>query len=756
MQQLNLVSTEAVQDQTTRASNDEALGLIQLNGSIERVIYFNDETGQCVLDINSDELETHFLITGFLPSVFPGQHIESQVKLSNLQRKSFLENGKVEDILQARSLKTFLPRSSRTLKKFLKSEAFSNLGSSLAMALAKAFPENFFAVLQNTPHLLLEVPGVGKKRLTQIQNLWSDFKTKSKLEKFLFSHNLPVKWARSIWAFLGNDSLRFFQEHPYQAATKFNFDFETVDAFALQTGFSLDLPERVRSGLYDILQSYYRQGHCAYPENRLLEEAQARLGVSVDKIEEILELEMISENLISDEISGKACVYLKEIWQLEKEVARKLLSFQDKEPPWGWFNSQKVLSWAQNLLQIQLAPLQKQAIEVALNSSLTVITGGPGTGKTTLIRSLVTILQTQFMKFALCSPTGRAAQRLDEATGAPAKTIHRLLKYNSETGLFTYNRNNPLDLDLVLIDEASMIDLSLMSYLLDALPERCALIFVGDADQIPPVGAGNILQSIIESKRFSTVRLTDIFRQSEKSLIKTNAKRINSGEMPITKADGPSDFHYLEVQNAEEAKRTILNLVTKVIPDECGIKDPSQFQILVPLNKGPMGTLQLNEELQKYITVRNQEAHSDMNQNSVVGFGQTFRTGDKVMVIKNDYSKDVFNGDIGFIQNIDHFGQAIDVHFEQRNIRFRFDELDRLTLAFAISIHKSQGSEYRAVIVVITNDHLPMAQRHLIYTAVTRGKEHVFLVAEPAALQTAILSDENNRRWQKLTELLAH
>jgi exodeoxyribonuclease V alpha subunit len=398
-----------------------------------------------------------------------------------------------------------------------------------------------------------------------------------------------------------------------------------------------------------------------------------------------------------------------------------------------------------------LAPLQRQAISTALTSPLAVITGGPGTGKTTLIQSLVTILQTQFMKFALCSPTGRAAQRLAETTRTPAKTIHRLLKYNGATGRFSFNQGNPLDLDLVLVDEASMVDLSLMSHLLEALPDNCSLVLVGDADQIPPVGAGNVLQSILESKRFPVVKLQEIYRQSEKSLIKINAHRINNGEMPLTKLEGTNDFHYIPVYGVDHAKKVIFDLVTNILPNRFGIFDPSQVQILVPFNRGPLGTHQLNEELQEII--RRPTSASDESE-QITGFGQIFKKGDKVMIIKNDYIKDVYNGDIGFLARIDHAAQTVEVQFDERSLQFGFDELDRLTLAYAISIHKSQGSEYRAVIVVVTDEHLPMAQRHLIYTAVTRGQEHVFLVAEPHALQAAIHSNENNKRWQKLTELL--
>lgn len=712
-------------------------------GIVEKVVYFNEETGQCVLEISSDDFKLNFLVTGRLPFVDPGQTVYGELAIETSEIPAH------PGPILVHGLQVGLPRTKRALKKFLKSEAIPQIGPSVASLLADSFPDNLFHVLEEGPDKITQVKGLGRKRLQQILDSWETFKSRRAMNLFLFEQNLPLIWTQMLWPHYGHDSLRVLIDRPYETVLKHQLDFELVDSFALREGFPIESSDRIQCGLYHLLNSHYRQGHCAYPEHLLLEEAREKLLVPLTLIEEALETEILQDHLVSEMIGETLCIYLKEIWTLEQEVARKLLAFQWKEPPWGWFNLEKVLSWAQKLLQIQLAPLQRHAIETALSSSLTVITGGPGTGKTTLIRSFVTILQTQFSKFALCSPTGRAAQRLEEATGARAQTIHRLLKYNAAAGGFTFNRKTPLDLDLVLIDEVSMVDLSLMNHLLDALPAHCALILVGDADQIPSIGAGNVLQSVIDSGRFSTVRLTDIFRQREQSLIKINAHRINSGEMPVN-SEGPSDFHYIPVKSVDETKKVIFDLVTRVIPEKCGITDSRQFQILVPLNRGPLGTQQLNEELQKSVT---RPAH-DRTQ-GVTGFGQNFRVGDKVMVNKNDYKKDVFNGDIGFVERIDHTSQFVEILFEQRSVQFDFDELDRLTLAYAISIHKSQGSEYRAVVVVVSSEHLPMAQRHLIYTAVTRGKEHVFLVADPVALQAAVMSDETNRRWQKLTELLS-
>lgn len=709
-----------------------------LIGSVERVVFYNQTTGQCLLDVKSESSKDHVMISGFLPSVYPGQSLFAELQ-------EIPSSG--EKPLTARHMEVRPPRSERSLRKFLKSEAMSGLGKNVAKALAAAFPENLFAILDLDPARLGEVPGIGPKRQAQVIEAWEKFETLSEFRELLFKESLPLEWATILWPFYGAETLKEFNKNPYKMARGHELSFDLIDAYALKRGFAFNSDERVRCALHDLLWSYYRQGHCAYSEEKLLEEAQRKLNVDPELLDEALEMELVTEQFVDDTIGGVPCIYLKKVWVMERDVARTLLLLKSKEPPWGWFNMEKVLHWAQSLLDIQLAPLQVEAVETALASSLTVITGGPGTGKTTLVRTLTVILQTQFLKFALCSPTGRAAKRLEETTGHPAQTIHRLLKLNTLTGEFAYNRKNPLDVDLVLIDEASMVDLALMFHLLEALPKHCAMILVGDADQIPPVGAGNIFQSMIESGQFTVVRLKEIFRQSEESLIKINAQRINSGQMPLKAAQGDTDFHYLPVPGSEDAKRMVFDLATRALPQDYGITDLKQVQILVPLNTGPLGTQQLNLELQQFF------AGEALRKTQILGVDYHFTQGDKVMVVKNDYTKNVYNGDVGFIRKIDYQDQHLDIEFDERLLRFSFEELDRLSLAYAISIHKSQGSEYRAVIVVITRDHLPMAQRHLIYTAVTRGKEHVFLVAEPSALQTAILSDENIKRWQKLTEL---
>jgi exodeoxyribonuclease V alpha subunit len=706
--------------------------------SVERISYFNQETGQCILEVKDLTEGNSFYVSGKLPWVYPG------MKLSG----TLLNFVADRNIWRAKDLVISLPENERGLKKFLRSEALIGFGPKLIKLLVKAYPKNLLSIIEHSPDDLLKVAGIGHKKKNQIVSAWSDFQKRTEFQSFLFQEYFPLNWFSLIWPHHGKDSLRLLKESPYAIGSKHQLSFELIDGYALKNGFALDSVDRLRFGFRHVLWNFYKQGHCAYPEQKVLEEATKLLEAPKDQLEEILELEIIEDKIIVDTIRGTDCLYFKEVWDLERHVAKMLFHFQHKEPPWGWFNADKVLGWAQEILNIKLAPLQKEAIETALSSAMTVVTGGPGTGKTTLIQSLVTILQTQFLKFALCSPTGRAAQRLGEATRMPAQTIHRLLKFDGGTGKFIHNRNNPLNLDLVLVDEASMVDLGLMADLLDALPEKCALILVGDADQIPSVGAGNVLHSIISSPLFRIVRLKEIYRQKEHSLIKENAHRINTGLMPLM--DPGSDFQYIPVAGAEETKAIVHHLMEHVIPEKCGINNIEEMQILVPLNQGTLSAQSLNEEIQKKIL--HHRNYSVNNSPSVADYGYDFRIGDKVMVIKNDYKKDVFNGDIGFIEQMNYDLQYLEINFSGRPVRFEFYEMDRLTLAYAISIHKSQGSEYRAVIVVITEEHLPLVQRHLVYTAVTRGKEFVFLVAEPSALKKALQAVEP--RWENLTALL--
>lgn len=706
-----------------------------LSGGVERLLYFNKTNGQFIAEIRSDLEDSLIQVTGRTPWIFPGMILYAEAEPSAVPSHLHVQNIRIEP-----------PANRRALKKLLTSEAFSEIGPQLAKILAAEHPMDLFQVLEEDPESLRQIAGIGPKKLTQILKSWGDYKARRDFSHFLFSENLPLQWVDLLGP-RGAEAFDLFKRQPYAAAEAGGLPFAAVDAYALRNGFALTSPARLRCALVDRLRTEFQQGHCGFPEEQILNEGPIVWEVSREELEAALEEEIIAERIVMEKIRGIACLYLRENWELERHVAQRLMSFRTRAMPWQEIDEEKMIRWAQSILDIQLAPLQKEAIRKALNSPLTVITGGPGTGKTTLIRSLVTVLQTQFTRFALCSPTGRAAQRLGETTGVPARTVHRLLKYDGLTGQFGYNKDKPLEVDLVLVDEASMLDLSLMSALLDALPSHAVLIMVGDADQLPSVGAGCVLQSVLSSPFFEVVRLTDVYRQVSHSLIKENAERINKGLVPQSSANEAGDFKYISVRNVDEARAVVHDLVTRVLPEKCGVRDFTDFQILVPLNRGALGAQELNEDLQKRLGSGGRSFSFETGESVL-----QFKVGDKVMVTKNDYHKEVFNGDIGFVTRINPEEGFLEAEFQGRPIRFELHELDRLSLAYAITVHKSQGSEYRAVIVVLMNDHRAMAQRHLVYTAVTRAKEHVYLVAQPEALQTAL--DNTEVRWEKLTEWL--
>lgn len=668
---------------------------------IHEVVSFEDD-GSCMLDVRALADDAPSVIKGRCAYAWPGLSFAAQVTNGEFAAIHFGE-----------------PPTPRALKKFLKSGAFGVFGKKTAEVLSRAFAGEFFAVLKREPSRLLAVEGIGRKRLDDILTRYRQFKERCSLSEFLFAENLPLSWSR----FIERSAL----EHaPYEAVRAYDLDFALVDEFSLRRGFARDSHDRLSVGLESILRGAQLQGHCAFPDEQLLGEACERLGVSRDLIENELELALVQERFVVDEIESTPVIYTKHMYDLESAVAERLLSLAETAPTHAPLNPAKTIAWAQRFLDITLSEKQREAVQTAVSSSLSIITGGPGTGKTTLVRCLVTTLNSQFSRYALCAPTGRAAQRLKETTGAYATTIHRLLKFDGVK--FAHDAARPLDLDFVLVDEASMIDLQLMSSLLEALPLGCALVLVGDANQLPSVGAGAVLRSVIDARKFPVIELNDTFRQSQDSGIRLNAARVHSGWMPVNTGLKKNDFKYIEAVNPLAQLEKILR---ETFPREYGITDLNRVQILTPTNKGEYGTTRLNEQLKHLFT----KQQGKLN------------VGDKVIVSKNDYARGVFNGDIGRITRITH---EIEIDFGDRVATFPSDEA--LQLAYAITIHKSQGSEYSAVVVLLTEEHASLAQRHLLYTAITRGKEAVFLLADPRTLKTALGKSE--KRWQKLTERL--
>jgi exodeoxyribonuclease V alpha subunit len=471
------------------------------------------------------------------------------------------------------------------------------------------------------------------------------------------------------------------------------------------------------------------------------------LEVPAELVETALALELQGGAVIADDLDGRRCVFLAGLYHAEREIAAKLKTLALGKPPWPSIDAEKAIPWVERRTKLTLADSQREAIRVALSSKVLVITGGPGVGKTTLVNSILKILGAKNVLIALCAPTGRAAKRLSESTGLQAKTIHRLLETDPRTGAFRRTEEAPLDCDLLVVDETSMVDVPLMRSLLRALPDQAALLLVGDVDQLPSVGPGQVLADVIASSAVPVVRLTEVFRQAAESQIIVNAHRINQGLMPNLATLESGDFYFIDAADAEEAVRKLLAIVKERIPKRFGFDPVRDIQVVCPMNRGGLGARSLNIELQK--------ALNPPGEIRIERFGWTFCPGDKVMQTENNYDKEVYNGDLGVVSRIDAEEGELTVDFDGRDVIYGFGELDELVLAYATTIHKSQGSEYPAVVIPLSVQHYPMLQRNLVYTGVTRGKRLVVLVGQRKALAIAVKGARARRRWSKLGEWLA-
>src|SRR5580693_3484095 len=487
-------------------------------------------------------------------------------------------------------------------------------------------------------------------------------------------------------------------------------------------------------------------GHCGLPTDELIPLAQKLLEVSPELVETAIGLELQDGTVIADNLDDRRCIFLAGLYHAEREIAERLRALAGGPPPWPSIDAGRAMAWVAARTRLVLADSQSQALRTALSSNVTVITGGPGVGKTTLINSLLKILIAKAVSIALCAPTGRAAKRLSESTGLEAKTIHRLLETDPRTGTFRRNEEEPLDCDLLVVDETSMVDVPLMRAVLRALPKRVALLLVGDVDQLPSVGPGQVLGDIIASASVPVVRLTEVFRQAAESRIIVNAHRINHGLMPDLAPAESGDFYFVDAADAEEGIRKLLVIVQERIPKRFGLNPIRDIQVLCPMNRGGLGARSLNIELQN--------ALNSPGEVRIERFGWTFCPGDKVMQVENDYDKEVYNGDLGVVAGIDMEEGELSVDFDGREVTYSFGELDELVLAYATTIHKSQGSEYPAVVIPLSTHHYPMLQRNLVYTGVTRGKRLVVLVGQRKALAIAVKGARTRKRWSKLREWL--
>jgi exodeoxyribonuclease V alpha subunit len=732
-----------------------------LAGSIERVTFHNPANGFCVLRIKARGHRDLVTVVGYAAEISAGEWVTVSGTWVNDR-----EHGQQ---FKAAFLRSSPPTTAEGIEKYLGSGMIRGIGPIYASKLVAMFGAEVFEVIEQAPERLREVPGIGRVRAGRIAQAWADQKVVREIMVFLHSHGVGTARAVRIFKTYGNDAVQVMAENPYRLARDIRgIGFRTADAIAARLGIEPTAMIRLRAGINYALLEASGEGHCGLPAAELLklagellaEErpdetgASRRVPLEPALIQTALDLELSEGSVVADSLAGEPGIFLSHLHRDERGIAEALLELAQGAPPWGVIDAQRAIGWVERRLGLELAASQRAAVEQALASKVLVITGGPGVGKTTLINAILQILAAKQLRIQLCAPTGRAAKRMAEATGVEAKTIHRLLEFDPAVYGFRRNSDLPLECDLLVVDETSMVDVPLMASLLAAVPEKAALFLVGDVDQLPSVGPGQVLADLIGSGAVPVTRLTEVFRQAASSRIITSAHAINAGRMPDLQprsGNGEtalSDFYFLQAETPEQAVGLILKLVAERIPARFGLDPIGQVQVLCPMARGGCGARALNAELQQVLNPDPAE--------QVERFGWRFAPGDKVMQIANDYEKEVFNGDLGTIDSLDADNSELTVVFDGRSVTYGWGELDALVLAYACTIHKSQGSEYPAVVIPLLTQHYAMLQRNLVYTGITRGKQLVVLVGQTKALAMAVKNHRGRRRYTRLGQLLSN
>ena len=709
-----------------------------VSGHIEHVVYTQPENGFTVARLKEPHKKSLTTIVGHLPSVRAGESITCKGEW-----KRHPQHGAQFEI---DSFSIDSPSTVLGIKKYLESGLIKGIGPTYAERIVDRFKEETLKVIDLTPEILLQIPGIGEKRIRIIKECWKNQRSIRQVMIFLQSHGVSPCFAQKIFKRYGESAIEKVKENPYELAKEVTgIGFKSADAIAKALGYEKEHPKRLASGLEYILWELSNEGHTCYPKELLLQKAESILEVKAAPIEEIY-LSMVAKNeLIEKEMGGTLFAWHRIFYFYEQSIAEEIKRLKFSSSTIRPIDQAKALSWVEEKLYIQFAEEQKNALLTSLKEKLHIITGCPGTGKSTITTAILAILSKVTNQIFLCAPTGRAAKRLTQITRKKAHTIHSLLEFDFQNGGFKRNHKNFLECDLIIIDEASMIDTFLLYSLLKAIPDSAKVLFIGDIDQLPSVGPGHLLKDLISSQVIAVTRLNEIFRQAAGSKIILNAHKINQGEFPLISNQDWSDFHFYEEEEPEKIVSKILQLVQKDLPEKRFFDPIKDIQVLSPMRKGPIGINHLNYILQKHLNPSNKPFFHE---------GRSLHIDDKVMQIRNNYTKKIYNGDVGRITDIDLAENILTVNFDEAYVEYDFSELDELVLAYAVSVHKYQGSECPCIVMPIHTSHFMLLYRNLLYTGVTRGKKFVALVGTKKAIAIAVKNAKVLQRYTGLVEPL--
>jgi exodeoxyribonuclease V alpha subunit len=708
----------------------------ELTGCVEHLTYQDEESFFTVASLDCQRNKKPIVITGVMPAIQVGETIRC--------RGSWKRHQKHGMQFEVDSYELELPTDARSIEKFLALGSIRGIGPKFAARIVEKFGKDTLRVIDKQPKLLYEVEGLGEKRCQLLVQGWTEHKSLHELLIFFQGYGISRAFARKIIKTYGSFAIQKIKENPFQLAKQVRgIGFRLADKIAENLGFSKESPERIAAGIDYVLYELAQLGHVCFPLEGFIAKAAEMLGINLELVKQqtARQAEQETVEIRKRDAGDELFIWAKPLFASERGIANELTRILLTPSPLRDIDKAKALEWSAEKLRIRFAPLQAEAIMKALQEKVFIITGGPGTGKSTITKAILAIMRKLTQKIILAAPTGRAAKRMTEITFMYASTIHRLLKFDFSKGGFKHDRDNPLDCDFIVIDEASMIDTYLMYQLLRAIPAHAKVLLIGDVDQLPSIGPGCVLADLIASEAIPLCRLKAIFRQAAGSQIIVNAHRINEGKMPFTQSTRKSDFLFFQADEAVDAANTIVDLVTKKLPAHYGFDPKKEIQVLVPMRKGVCGIDSLNKELQGALS-KNQEGYLH------------FRVGDKVMQTRNNYSKDVFNGDIGVIDSLDANMQTITVRYDDKSIAYDASEIDELVLAYAVSIHKFQGSEGPCIVIAVHTAHFKMLTRNLVYTGVTRGKKLVVVVGTKKALAIAVQNEEGQLRYTGLSSML--